>query len=1079
MPGKDPRGGEYRLRLENPVTLKSSEHITLQMRLLEGDGEIALYGSTQALETTWDDPLPYSLQGFSVFDYINGLYRTELNFEMYWDDNQEKRERFYWILDQADYLFISSNRQWGTTVRVPERYPLTTAYYRALIGCPPEKEVFWCYAVAEPDQFSSEIGFELVETFQSDPNLGPVRFNSQFAEEAFTVYDHPKVLIFKKTDDYTSEKVRDILGAVDLSKVIHLTPKEASNYKGNLVLPSERWAEQQQAGTWSELFDRGDLINRYPVLGLLAWYILITLMGLCVYPLTRIVFRGLNDRGYPLAKLFGLLLLAFIVWILGSFGVEFSALTISISFLLLVGVNVWIFQRNRAEILHEVRTRWKYYLLIEGIFLGVLLFDLFIRLGNPDLWHPYKGGEKPMDFSYLNAVLKSTQFPPYDPWYAGGYINYYYYGFVLVGVPVKWLGIVPSVAYNFIIPTLMAYLAMGTFCLGSNIVSTRQQTKTSEAAQKEDKPWLPMGLNGLLGGVSTTIFMVFLGNLATVRMIWHGIMRLAAPGGIEDANIFAKISWTFQGIGSFLSGQSLPFGAGDWYWIPSRVYPNEPITEFPFFTFLYADLHAHLISLPITVLVLCFAISFIRYPRTAVDRSPAKVLRDLVITAFFGALIIGALRPTNTWDLPTYLVFGVLAVIYTMVRMTGQLPAFGIKNAALRRGLFALGFAAGLIILSFFFYQPFAKWYGQAYNSVKFWEGDHSPFGSYLVHWGLFLFLILSWMVWETRNWMASTPVSALARLRPYKGLIQIIFVLLLAAVAALLILGVGIGWFVLPMAFWAAVLILRPGMPDMKRSVLFMTGSALVLTLAVELIVLEGDIGRMNTVFKFYLQAWTLFSVSAGAALVWLLPGVLNQWNAAWRTIWQVLLALLVGAAALFPLFGGVDKIRDRMSKEAPHTLDGMTYMAYSEYHDSDVKMDLSQDYEAILWMQENVKGTPVIVEANTPEYRWGSRYTIYTGLPGVVGWNWHQRQQRAVVTSLWVTDRVAEVDNFYRTLDRETVEEFLRRYDIEYIVFGQLEKAYYSGNGLEKFGQWESDLWREVYHSEDTTIYQVVREE
>jgi uncharacterized membrane protein len=172
----------------------------------------------------------------------------------------------------------------------------------------------------------------------------------------------------------------------------------------------------------------------------------------------------------------------------------------------------------------------------------------------------------------------------------------------------------------------------------------------------------------------------------------------------------------------------------------------------------------------------------------------------------------------------------------------------------------------------------------------------------------------------------------------------------------------------------------------------------------------------------------------------------------------------------------GGADKIRDRMSTVAPHTLDGMAYMATSTYSDNDQNMDLSQDYEAIKWMQENVQGSPVIIEANTVEYRWGNRFTIYTGLPGVVGWNWHQRQQRAVVPSEWVTDRVQEIGDFYRTTDRQQTIDFLKKYGVRYIIVGQLEQAYYAGDGLDKFMAWNGDLWKEAYRNRDTVIYEVL---
>ncbi len=117
-----------------------------------------------------------------------------------------------------------------------------------------------------------------------------------------------------------------------------------------------------------------------------------------------------------------------------------------------------------------------------------------------------------------------------------------------------------------------------------------------------------------------------------------------------------------------------------------------------------------------------------------------------------------------------------------------------------------------------------------------------------------------------------------------------------------------------------------------------------------------------------------------------------------------------------------------------------------------------------------------PTIVEANTPEYRWGNRYTIYTGLPGVVGWNWHQRQQRAINPPEWVTDRVEDINNFYSMPDLDFAKEFLNKYHIDYIVVGQLEKAIYPALGLEKFASENNSLWKSVYRSEDTVIYEVI---
>ncbi|HOF28635.1 MAG TPA: hypothetical protein PLY06_04675, partial [Anaerolineaceae bacterium] len=125
--------------------------------------------------------------------------------------------------------------------------------------------------------------------------------------------------------------------------------------------------------------------------------------------------------------------------------------------------------------------------------------------------------------------------------------------------------------------------------------------------------------------------------------------------------------------------------------------------------------------------------------------------------------------------------------------------------------------------------------------------------------------------------------------------------------------------------------------------------------------------------------------------------------------------------------------------------------------------------------WLQDEVQGSPVILEAQAYEYYWGNRYTIYTGLPGVVGWNYHQRQQRAVAGSDKVQARVDEVNAFYMSLDKAFVEAYLEKYRVEYIIVGQQERAFYSAEALMKFPAYNGELWDEVYREGDTVIYRV----
>jgi YYY domain-containing protein len=1108
-PGTNGLGAGYTLTLDRPFILEQGKTYNFSLVLTSGSGIVRVQGSAVANEGEWDDGLPLRVDGYDAF---SGIYQAGLNFNMYTDDGSDKLEHFIDIYDQTEYILISSNRQWGSLPRLPERFPMTTLHYRYLLGCPEDRTIQWCYSVAQPGMFHGDLGFELVATFQSDPLIGSLRINDQFAEEAFTVYDHPKVLIFRKTDTYSSAQARQILNQANFSEMIRISPQKAALHPANLELPEDRQAVQSAGGTWSKLFNTQAWQNRYQIPGVILWYLSVGLLGLLVYPLLRIALPGLHDHGYPLARTAGMLVLAYLTWLAGSVNIPSSRLSISIVILVMAVAGAYLAYWQRAELRQEWRSRRKYFLIVEGLFLAFFLIFLFIRLGNPDLWHPYKGGEKPMDFSYFNAVLKSTTFPPYDPWYAGGYMNYYYWGYVFVGVLVKWLGIVPSFAYNLIIPTLFSMLTMGAFCIGYNLSHPRNKTTEKQIDQPppdEEQASPASTRRPYLIGLASALGMVILGNLGTLRMILKGWEQLGVPGGLsESTSFFTRLVGLPVGLWNVLfHGAQMPYSLGDWYWIPSRAIPApgdvEPITEFPMFTFLYADLHAHMIAMVIAMLALTWAVAVL------LGKAHWQSVGAGVLSIFLGGLAIGALYPTNLSDIFTYLPIGMLVLGYAIFRYADAarlswLPK--ISSTIKRLALAGLGMLL-LLVVSYGLYLPYRLWYAQPYSSIIPWTGTNTPFWSYFTHWGLFLFVIVSWMVWETREWMANTPLVSLRKLEKYTGLIITAFVLLfliclllsvripgIENISLLSKLPVGRGacmaWVILPLAAWAGILLLRPEMPDVKRLVLFLVGTGLVITLMVELVVVRGDIGRMNTVFKFYLQVWLLFAVSAAAALGWLLEPV-RRWLPGWRITWRVAFSFLVFSAALFTLYGTMAKLKDRWMTTAPHTLDGMAYMPFTQYYEDyttdnvntpanqrGVNMDLSQDYRAIMWMQENIQGSPVIVEANSPKlYRWYSRFTIYTGLPGVVGWEWHEQQQRALNPPAWVTKRILDITQFYNTVDTDITEQFLNLYQVRYIIVGQLEQITYPGPGLDKFSALNGILWDEVYRDKNTVIYEVIQ--
>jgi uncharacterized membrane protein len=327
----------------------------------------------------------------------------------------------------------------------------------------------------------------------------------------------------------------------------------------------------------------------------------------------------------------------------------------------------------------------------------------------------------------------------------------------------------------------------------------------------------------------------------------------------------------------------------------------------------------------------------------------------------------------------------------------------------------------------------------------------------------------------------------------------------------------------------------------------LFILGTGLALTLFVDVYAVGGD--RMNTIFKLYIQSWLLLSVAAGAALAWVWAE-LAGWTPSWRGLWMGALAVLVGLAAFYTVTAANTKIRDRFPaysaqpsgtpgascqeiagmpnpypngqslpvSEQPHSLNGSDYMQWSAYCDNTYFLPMAYDHDAIRWLQDNVDGSPVIVEAHATEYKYGTRYTINTGLPGVMGWNYHQRQERGAVSTDFIWSRVKSIAAFYcsgagademqlglyplcleamsvigsdlsdewllgyqtalvnsdRAVDWAL--DFLRAYEVEYIVVGPLERAYYPPGGLAKFEAMAAQGRLSVaYQNPGVTIYKV----
>ena len=991
------------------------------------------------------------------------------------DDDRSKIPDLIGRLASSDYIVFYSNRAYGSVARLPDEYPESSAFLRLL--------------------FVGDLGYRLERSFSSYPSLAgfdlrddpynraglpvPVRAEQSpsetrsgfglslgYADENVIAYDHPQVLVFRNADRLTSSEIG--------SRIEEATDRREE--VPQLMLPPDALQAQQSGGTWSEVFRRDGWGTRLPWL---SWFLALEVVCLIAFPLTWWILRPLHDRGVLFSRVAGLLLVAWVAWLLVNSGaVQFSLAAIIFAMMIVAIPSAVVLAVRWRELAAWLREHWRMVIAAEALFVVAYLAFVLIRAANPDLWHPWRGGEKPMELAYFTAVARSSVLPPYDPWFAGGYLNYYYWGYFILSIPMRLTGIPPVTAFNLAVPTLFALTATGAGALAYYFVKAARVVP-EEARSASDLPahkwqrvvpwrgirhWLPG--SAAVVGLASAVMVAVAGNVDGAVQLFHILLArvngMAAPLSSFD---FWRSSRAIPEIANFQPNALTP-------WLETRDHVDLGfhITEFPYFTFLFADLHAHMMTMPFALLAVALGFATLM----GVSKIGPKTVWTWVCAGLMG-LAVGSLWTINSWEYPAYALLMVGFAVVAAWMMPGELKARVALGIALTMVAVAVSYVA------FLPFHSATETFGTGIEPTL-WR---TPLTNYL--------LIHALPVLATLTLLSVTLPKAIAPLlsriraaNPVPAAHQWLLVGALAGIAlacyfwAAGFLTAGVLMVLLTLVCWSLAASLLNGEEPATRSdvaALGMLATGLAIGIGVDFIRVEGDIARMNTLFKYYLVVWLLFGV-AGAYGFW------RGWTA-WRArrsahgrAVRFALAGLVGLVALgvmvYPALATPVRIQDRF-QSTPLTLDGAAWMSGAVHWEREEPIEMRWDADAIRWLQDNVSGSPVVLEAHGDQYRWNGRISVYTGLPTVIGWPWHQIQQR----NDWdlIRRRAKDVSSIYNTLSKQAALDLIDQYDVRYIVVGDLERIYYLPHGVAKFERMVEDGTLELAYANDrTTIYRVV---
>jgi YYY domain-containing protein len=774
-----------------------------------------------------------------------------------------------------------------------------------------------------------------------------------------------------------------------------------------------------------------------------AWWFCAELLGIIALPITFSLFKNLPDRGYAFSKVLGILIPSYLVWLVVSLGaLPNSRWTIAIILFILTLGSLFLFRHHRNQITHFLSQGGKDILIVELLFLLSFFLLALVRAYSPEIY----GTEKPMDFAFLNAILRSEHFPPPDPWLSGHFLNNYYFGHLIVAMLTKLIGTSPAVSFNLALALTFALATIGTFSLIFNLVRMAEGGNKSRAA-------VSFGLIGC-------ILLLIMGNL-------EGILEFFCARGFGGGAF-----WNWVGIkGLVPSGYGahwLPQGHW-WWWRSTRVIDtvsdgaslDYTITEYPYFSFLLGDLHAHVMSLPFVLLCLTISLNLLA------SRKPLGLtwLKENPLQFVVIVISLGALGAIHSWDFPIYTFIFVAAIL-----MQVHLGRGGTSSQQWRDW----GVLAGIGVVSIFaFYLPFYLHFQSPIWGIFPWRGPDTRPIHYFIVLGLFLFISLSFILSQT---------SSLKSVSLYEVMGAVLIILLPLGLWSVCELTIGavitdIGgslasvgqkfWHLLPLlvvlAFTLSIIVVKTRKANMgDRSPLFvllLAFTGLFLAMGCELFYVRDAMGnRMNTVFRLYYQSWVLLAVASTFGLYYLHRRwkVMRLFQRLARFTWRGALILLLLGCFILPV--GATWNRSNGFAAEP-TLDGMEFLRCSK----------PSEWEAINWLNLNIKGSPVIVEAAGKEYTESGRVSVYTGLPTILGWEGHELVWRG--SSHDLQGRAGDIDLIYSSKNLEQVNTLLQKYGVMYVYVGHIERSKYGSQALKKF----ATSMDTVFKNQGVAIYKV----